>query len=201
MATIRNVLNCVQPPRHTTPFFTQHGGMEHERRWDAENCRMRSGKLSYGECITELAKSHFHQWRKYFQRRQSSLGVLLFPCNPWLFSRGICSKLFSLHLTRSFELRKLYILLWIWRMRKRYQVECEHSVRFWFEYLMSGLKRYRTFEKRIPGPSWSKGGYLHCSWHKFSQNVCDPHSNPMFIYKKIWTIYQASCNSDIVRKK
>ena len=163
MATIRNVLNCVQPPRHTTPFFTQHGGMEHERRWDAENCRMRSGKLSYGECITELAKSHFHQWRKYFQRRQSSLGVLLFPCNPWLFSRGICSKLFSLHLTRSFELRKLYILLWIWRMRKRYQVECEHSVRFWFEYLISGLKRYQTFEKRTPGPSWSKGGYLHCS--------------------------------------
>ena len=163
VVTIRNVLNCVQPPRHTTPFFTQHGGMEHERRWDAENCRMRCGKLSYGECITERAKSHFHQWRKYFQRRQSSLGVLLFPCNPWLFSKWICSKLFSLHLTRSFELRKLYILLWIWRMRKRYQVECEHSVRFWFEYLISGLKRYRTFEKRTPSPSWSKGGYLHCS--------------------------------------
>ena len=58
-----------------------------------------------------------------------------FTCNPWLFSKGICSKLFSLHLTRSFELRKVYILLWIWRMRKSYQVECEHSVRFWFEYL------------------------------------------------------------------
>ena len=132
MVTIRNVLNCVQPPRHTTPFFTQHGGMEDERRWDAENCRMRCGKLSYGECITELAKSHFLQWRKYFQRRQSSLGVLLFPCNPWLFSKGICSKLFSLHLTRSFELRRVYILLWIWWIRKSCQVECEHSVRFDF---------------------------------------------------------------------
>ena len=131
--------------------------MEDERRWDAENCRMRCGKLSYGECITELAKSHFHQWRKYFQRRQSSLGVLLFPCNPWLFSRGICSKLFSLHLTRSFELRKLYILLWIWRMRKRYQVECEHSVRFWFEYLISGTKSY---------PLWRE----HCF---FSQSFFD----------------------------
>ena len=34
-------------------------------------------KLSYGECITELAESHFYLWRKYFQRRKSSLGLLL----------------------------------------------------------------------------------------------------------------------------
>ena len=32
---------------------------------------------SYGECITELAQSHFHLWRKYFQRRKSLLGLLL----------------------------------------------------------------------------------------------------------------------------
>ena len=102
------------------------------------------------------SRKSFSSVAEIFPKAQIIAWVLLFRCKPWLFSWGFCSKLFSLHLTRSFELRKVYILLWIWRMRKSYQVEGEHSVRFWFEYLISGLKRYRTFEKRTP--SWSKGG-------------------------------------------
>ena len=118
-----------------------------------------------------------------------------FPCNPWLFSKGICSKLFSLHLTRSFELRKVYILLWIWRMRKNYEVECEHSVRFWFEYLISGLKRYRTFRETDP-------------WPQLFKRWIPPLQLTQIFTKLFWpspqsfvrSIYQASCKSDIVRK-
>jgi len=98
--------------------------MEYERRWDAENLAMAQELYS--------TKS-FSSVAEIFPKAPIIGWVLLFRCKPWLFSWGICLKLFSLHLTRSFELRKVYILLWIWWMRKSYQVECEHSVRFWFQ--------------------------------------------------------------------
>ena len=59
---------------------------------------------------------HFHQGRKSFRMRKPSLGVLLFRRKLLLSSWGICSQLHSLHLTRNFEKRKVYILLWIWRL-------------------------------------------------------------------------------------
>ena len=46
-------------------------------------------KPSYGECITELAQSHFHQWRKYFHRHESSLGVLLLSLQAVVIFMGI----------------------------------------------------------------------------------------------------------------
>ena len=111
MVTIRNVLNCVQPPRHTTPFFTQHGGMEDERRWDAENCRMRCGKLSYGECITELAKIHFHQWRKYFQRCQSSLGVCFSLQSVVIFKRNLLEIVLSAFDKKLWTKKSVYLVM------------------------------------------------------------------------------------------
>ena len=59
---------------------------------------------------------HFHQWRNSFRMHKSLLGVLLFRRKLLLSSWGIYSQLHSLHLTRSFERRKVYILLWIWRL-------------------------------------------------------------------------------------
>ena len=78
------------------------------------------------------SKKSFSSMAEIFPKAPIIAWGFAFPCNPWLFSKGICSKLFSLHLTRSFELRRVYILLWIWRIRKSCQVECEHSVRFDF---------------------------------------------------------------------
>ena len=53
---------------------------------------------SYGECITELAQSHFHQWRKYFHRHKSSLGLLL-SLQAVVIFMGILREIvhFSLH--------------------------------------------------------------------------------------------------------
>ena len=84
MVTIRNILNCVQPPRHTTPFFTQHGGMEDEIRFP-EYLAMANVSLSWHKVI-------FISGGNISIGTNHRLGCFC-RCKPWLFSWGFCAKL------------------------------------------------------------------------------------------------------------
>ena len=49
-------------------------------------------------------------------RYKSSLGVVLLRLKLLSFSWETCSQLYFLHLTRNYDLRKVYILFWIWHL-------------------------------------------------------------------------------------